>query len=69
MAEDCDVMLVVGTSALVQPAANLPFTVKASGAQIIEINLTPTSVSTIADVLPFGKAGEIMPEIWYELRQ
>ncbi len=68
LAEDCDVMLVVGTSVLVQPAANLPFTAKASGAQIIEINLAPTSVSAIADVLPFGKAGEIMPEIWHKLR-
>ena len=68
LAEDCDVMLVVGTSALVQPAASLPFAAKASRAQIIEINLAPTSVSAIADVLPFGKAGEIMPEIWHKLR-
>ncbi|ODS40620.1 MAG: hypothetical protein A7315_08090 [Candidatus Altiarchaeales archaeon WOR_SM1_79] len=61
-------MLVVGTSALVQPAANLPFSAKANGATIIEINLEPTPVSSIADVSLFGKAGEIMPILWNKIK-
>ncbi len=64
LAEECDVMLVVGTSALVQPAANLPFAAKAKGTSIIEINLAATPVSTIADVSLLGKAGETLPELW-----
>lgn len=68
LAEECEVMLVVGTSALVQPAANLPFAAKANHASIIEVNLEPTPVSAIADVSLFGKAGEILPEIWHKVK-
>lgn len=64
LVEECEVMLVVGTSALVQPAANLPFIAKTNNALIIEINIDPTPVSNIADVSLFGKAGKIVPEIW-----
>lgn len=64
LVEECEVMLVVGTSALVQPAANLPFIAITNNVMIIEINIEPTPVSNIADVSLFGKAGKIVPEIW-----
>ena len=67
-AKDCEAMLAVGTSALVQPAANQPFAAKESAASIIEINIEPTPVSRIADVSLFGKAGEILPELWNEIK-
>jgi NAD-dependent deacetylase len=38
IASQCDVMMVLGTSAVVQPAAHLPIIAKEAGATIIEIN-------------------------------
>jgi NAD-dependent deacetylase len=47
---ECDLMLVVGTSAVVAPASHLPFMAKQNGATIIEINLERTHLSeTISD--------------------
>ena len=60
-AESCDLMLVVGTSALVQPAASLPLIAKAHGAYVAEVNLEPTSFSALADESHHGRAGEILP--------
>lgn len=57
------VMMVIGTSAWVQPAASLPLIAQQNGAQIIEINLEPTPLSSYADYTIYGKAGEILPLI------
>jgi NAD-dependent deacetylase len=63
-ATDCDVMLVVGTSAVVHPAALMPMIAKQSGAKIIEINPEPTPLTgEISDYLIKGKAGEVMSGI------
>ena len=59
--ENCDLMLVVGTSAVVQPAALLPGIAKNSGAFVIEVNAEETPVSSLADDSYIGKAGEILP--------
>ena len=59
----CDVMLVVGTSAFIQPAASLPLRASESGAKIIEINPGPTPLTHYADLSLQGKAGEILPRI------
>jgi NAD-dependent deacetylase len=60
----CDVMLVVGTSAIVQPAASMPVIAKDAGAVVIEINPDPTPLTdTISDFLIQGKAGEVMNRI------
>ena len=48
LALDCDLCVSVGTSALVQPAASLPFVAHDAGADVIEINPTPTSLSAVA---------------------
>jgi len=57
----CDVMIVIGTSALVQPAALMPVIAKNNGARIIEINLEKTPLTdSITDYCLLGKAGEIM---------
>lgn len=61
LASSCDVMLVVGTSATVEPAAYLPFIAKHNGAFIIEINPEPTPLTgRVADVTLLGPAGEMM---------
>ncbi len=68
LAEKCDAMLVVGTSALVQPAANIPYTAKTNSAKIIEVNPNQTPISQIADVSIFWKAGDILPKIWQKVK-
>ena len=64
IASHCDVMLVVGTSAIVQPAASMPIIAKQSGAVVIEINPEPTPLTgVISNYLIPGKAGDIMNRI------
>ena len=60
-AENCEVMLVVGTSAAVYPAAALPALAKRAGANVIEVNPEATGASGAADVVVRGKAGEVLP--------
>jgi len=65
----CDVMLVIGTSALVHPAASLPYRAAASGAKIVEVNPTTTPLTAEADIALQGQAGEILPAIDQLLRK
>lgn len=60
---DCDLMLMIGTSAMVQPAASLPLEAKASGSKVIEINLEKTPHTGVLDMSIFGKAGRILPQL------
>lgn len=61
---ECDVMLVVGTSALVEPAASLPFSAKAIGATIVEINPEPTELTyDLADISIHESASVVMPAL------
>ena len=64
---DADVMLVVGTSALVYPAAGLAATARRSGGFVIEINLEPALDGGAVDIAFEGKAGEILPKLVAEL--
>lgn len=56
-----DLVLSVGTSTLVQPAASLPFEALAAGVPVVEINLHPTPLSDQASFLLQGKSGEVLP--------
>ena len=58
-----DLLLVVGTSAVVYPAAGLIEKARNAGASVIEVNLEPTPVSSAVDVGLYGKAGEILPDL------
>jgi NAD-dependent deacetylase len=60
-ARSSDLLLVVGTSAVVYPAAGLVDTARIAGACVIEVNLEHTPVSTSVDIGLYGKAGEILP--------
>lgn len=64
----CDIMLVVGTSATVQPAAYMPVIAKRSGARVIEINSERTHLTReISDLHIQGMAGEILPRLLAEI--
>lgn len=55
VARACELMLVIGTSGVVQPAASLAEIAAASGARVVEINPQRTPISEVADVhLPGG---------------
>ncbi|MBV9508169.1 MAG: NAD-dependent deacylase [Acidobacteriia bacterium] len=58
-----DVMLVVGTSALVYPAAGLIPYAKRAGATVMEFNLETTAFSAMADFSFQGPAGELLPRL------
>jgi NAD-dependent deacetylase len=60
-AESCDVMMIVGTSGLVYPAAMLMPAAQANGAFVIEINLDPTPYSSDAALSLQGRAKDIVP--------
>ena len=62
-AHSCELMLVVGTSGLVYPAAQLPFMAKRAGATVIDVNPEPGPISSIADLFLQGKSGEILPAL------
>jgi len=59
-AAHADVFLVVGASALVYPAASLPWAARQSGARLVEINPDPTPLSDIADCVLRGPASEVL---------
>lgn len=59
----CQVMFVVGTSAVVQPAASLPLTAAEARAKIVEVNPAPTPLTAYSDFSFRGGAGEILPLI------
>jgi NAD-dependent deacetylase len=67
LSSSCEVMFVVGTSAVVQPAASLPLSAGESGATIVEINPDPTLITPYVDFSFRGKAGDILPAIDAEL--
>jgi NAD-dependent deacetylase len=60
-ARDSELCFVIGTSALVYPAAGLPEIAKSAGAYTVEINPEPTPLSDLCDDVIQGKAGEILP--------
>jgi NAD-dependent deacetylase len=63
LAEQADVCLVAGTSALVQPAASLPLIARQVGGRVIEVNPDPTPLSAVANVALRGGAAAVLPAL------
>jgi len=57
----CDVLLIIGTSGVVYPAAGFASIAKEAGAFVAEINLDPTPQSALVDVSLQGRAKDIVP--------
>jgi NAD-dependent deacetylase len=62
-AQSAEVFLLVGTSAVVYPAAGLVPLAKSAGAKVIEINLEETPFSSSVDCSLRGKSGELLPQL------
>lgn len=63
-AERCQVMLVVGTSAVVQPAASLPVIALDRGAYVVEVNPQSTPLSALVDEAVRAAAAQALPGWW-----
>jgi NAD-dependent deacetylase len=66
-ARACDMMFVVGSSLEVAPASDIPIIAKQHGAQIVIINMEPTDMDRMADMVIHDKAAEILPAIVHSL--
>lgn len=64
LAQGADVMLVVGSSLVVRPAADIPLAAARSGARLIIVNAEPTPLDSLAEVVIHGRAGEVLPTIF-----
>lgn len=60
-AANCELCFVIGTSALVYPAASLPEIAHASGAFVCEVNPERTPLSDLCHESLMGRAGEVLP--------
>jgi NAD-dependent deacetylase len=63
LASTADVLLVIGTSSAVYPAAALPSIARRAGATAIEINPDDTPLSGEMDIVLRGRAGELLPRL------
>ncbi len=64
LASRCELMLVVGTSAEVYPAAGLPTVARTNGARIIEINISRTRLTgAVADLSLHGSSTRLLPQL------
>ncbi len=68
-AQACDLLIVIGSSLVVYPAAYMPLYAKRSGAGIVIINNEPTEQDDMADVLINAPAGETMTKIIIKLKK
>jgi NAD-dependent deacetylase len=62
-ASACDVLVSVGTSGVVYPAAEIPKVAARSGATVIQVNPQPTPLDAIATVNLHGTAATVLPEL------
>jgi NAD-dependent deacetylase len=63
-----DLFLVIGTSGVVSPAAQMPLMALQNGAKVIEINPDPTLLTDHVTLSIRGKAAQVLPRFWEELR-
>ncbi len=62
-AETCDLLLAVGSSLVVEPAASLPRVAKRAGARLVIVNRDDTPLDGIADSVVRGEIGAVLPAI------
>jgi NAD-dependent deacetylase len=62
-ARRCDLMLVVGSSLVVQPAARIPEVARIAGARLAIVNREPTPLDDLADVVVRASAGAVLAAV------
>jgi NAD-dependent deacetylase len=61
--QTCDLLLVIGTSGVVYPAAGFASVAKQAGATVVEINLDETPQSPLVDLALRGRAKDLVPQL------
>lgn len=61
--ESCEVLLIIGTSGMVYPAASFGPVAKDRGAFVVELNLDPTPNSDLVDIAVQGRAKDLVPQL------
>jgi NAD-dependent deacetylase len=70
LASSAEVVMIVGTSALVSPANTIPGIAKSNGAKLIEMNMERTHLTdSVTDIFIEGRAGETIPALVDELKR
>jgi NAD-dependent deacetylase len=62
-ARSADLFLLIGTSAVVYPAAGLATIAKSAGARVVEINIAESGLSDSIDEFLQGPSGELLPQL------
>ena len=60
---ECDLLLAVGSTLSVYPAANCVPTAKAAGARVVIVNASPTDMDVLADAVLHGQIGDLLPQL------
>ena len=68
-ASRCRVMLILGTSGVVYPAASLPSYARNAGATLVEVNPDRSALTHLAGYFLQGQTGAILPELVKEVRR
>ncbi|MDJ0756366.1 MAG: NAD-dependent deacylase [Ardenticatenaceae bacterium] len=68
LANQCDAMIIAGSSLSVAPANELPWLARRNNAKIIIVNLTPTHMDDFADVVIRGDVAEVLPRLAHPFR-
>jgi NAD-dependent deacetylase len=63
VSEECDLLLAVGSTLSVYPAANCVPRAKAAGAKVVIVNAGPTDLDRLADAVLQGQIGQILPRL------
>ena len=69
LSASCDVMLVVGTSGVVFPAAAMPLVAKEAGATVIDVNPERDALAQRCDLFLKGPGGKVLPRLVAAVRQ
>lgn len=70
--QQCDCMIVAGTSATVYPAASFPLAVREKGGTLLEVNLYESEITPLCTISLRGPAGQVLQQLVHavkELRQ
>ena len=67
--QKADLFIVIGSTLIVYPAADMPIYALESGAKLVIINLSPTPMDNQATVLIKAKAGEVMSKVIQRVRE
>ena len=68
-AQTCDMCIVLGSSLVVYPAANIPIIASRSKASLVIVNMEPTDMDHMAKFCIYAKAGEVMSRTMEKVRE